>query len=30
MSTKARRCISVLEEQSAGIIARHAEQGLNP
>lgn len=30
MSTKARRCISVLEEQSAGIVARHAEQGLNP
>jgi biopolymer transport protein ExbB len=30
MSTKARRCISVLEEQSAGLVARHAEQGMNP
>lgn len=29
MSTKARRCIGVLEEQSAGIVARHAEQGMN-
>jgi len=29
MSTKARRCINVLEEQSAGIVARHAEQGFN-
>ena len=28
MSTKARRCISVLEEQSAGIVAKHAEQEI--
>lgn len=26
MSTKARRCIAVLEQQSSGIVARHAEQ----
>ena len=30
MSTKARRCISVLEEQSAGIVAKHAEQEIIP